>query len=73
MVRWIHVLESSRLIVSAVIDLTGPDHHNSNYPLICAQFSAKPLPDDNEDKGKHPPDTYVQFKGRGRYKPAKCV
>jgi len=53
-----------------VIDLTGPD---GNHLLICAKFAAKLLSDDKENKGKQPLDTYLQFKGRGRYKLAKCV
>ena len=54
----------------AVTDLTGPD---GNHLLICAKFSAKLPADDKENKGKQPLDTYFQFKGRGRYKLAKCV
>ena len=53
----------------AVIDLTGPDGNH----LICTKFVAKLLPDDKENKSKQPLDTYLQFKGRGRYKLTKCV
>lgn len=54
----------------AVIDLTCPD---GNHLLVCAKFATKLLPDDKENKSKQPLDTYLQFKGRGRYKLAKCV
>lgn len=56
-----------------VIDLTGQDKDNGNYPDICATSTTKLLIDDKENKGKQPLDTYMQFKGRGRYKLAKCV
>jgi len=72
MVRWIHELERSRLTAFTVIDLTQ-DNDNGNHPLICAIFATNLLPDDKENKGKQPLETYLQFKGRGRYKLAKCV
>lgn len=73
MVRWIHGFERSCLITLAVIDLTGPDRDNGNHPLVCAGFRTNILSDDKENKGKQPLDTYMQFKGRGRYKVARCV
>ena len=56
-----------------VIDLTGPDRDDGNYPPICTTLITDLLPDDKENKGKQPLDTYIRFKGRGRYKLAKCV
>ena len=66
-------IQRSFLTILAVIDLTGPDSGNGNRPLICAAFTANLLPGDKGNKGKQPLDTYMQFKGRGRYKLAKCV
>jgi len=54
----------------AVIDLTCPD---GNHLPVYVKFATKLLLDDKENKGKQPLDTYLQFKGRGRYKLAKCV
>jgi len=73
MVRLIHEFERSFLTVFAVIDLTGPECDDGNQPIICVTFTAKLLPGDKENKGKQPLDTYMQFKGRGRYKLAKSV
>lgn len=73
MVRLIRKFERSSLTIFAVIDLTGPDCDDGNHPLICATFTIKPLLDDKENKGKRLLGTYMQFKGRGRYKLAKCV
>lgn len=56
-----------------VIDLAGPGCDHGKHPLICAKFTPNLLPDDKENKGKHPLDTYMEFKGRGRYKLAKHV
>jgi len=57
----------------SVIDLTVSDCGNGNHPLICAAITTDVLLDDKENKGKKPLDTYVQFKGRGRYKVVKCA
>lgn len=73
MVRRIRKFQRSRLTTLTVIDLTVPDCGNGNHPLICAAFTIDLLIDDKENKGKRPLDTYVQFKGRGRYKVVKCV
>ena len=73
MVRWIHEFERPYLTTLTVIDLTAPDHGNGNRLLICTILVTNPFPDDKENKGKQPLDTYMQFKGRGRYKVAKCV
>ena len=73
MVRLIRESEQSFLTVFPVIDLTGPERDDGNQPIICVTFIAKLLPGDKENKGKQSLDTYMQFKGRGRYKLAKCV
>jgi len=72
-VRRIHESERPFLTTLTVIDLTGPDCGSGNHPLICATLTTDPFPDDKENKGKNPLDTYVQFKGRGRYKVVKCA
>ena len=71
MVLWIHEFERSCL--TSFIDLTGPSCDNGNHPLICAPIPTNLLPADKENKGKQPLSAYMQFKGRGRYKLAKCV
>lgn len=66
-------IERSFLIILVVIDLTGPDCGNGNFTLICVTFTTDLLPGEKENKGKQPLGTYMQFKGRGRYKLPKCV
>ena len=55
------------------IDPTGRENDNGNHPFICAISTTKPRTDDKENNGKQSLGTYMQFKGRGRYKLAKCV
>lgn len=65
--------DRSRLTALEVIDLTDQDYDNSDRPNICATPAAKLLPDDKENKGKQFLDSYMQFKGHGRYKLPKHV
>lgn len=73
MVRWILRCERSYLTVSTVIDLTDQDKDSGNHPAICVSSTTKLPTGDKENKGKQPLETYMQFKGRGRYKLAKCA
>lgn len=73
MVRWIHRYERPCLTVFTVIDPGCQDNLGGNHPTICVTSTAKLLTGDKENKGKQFLDTYMQFKGRGRYKLAKCV
>ena len=71
--RRIRKFQRSPLTTLPVIDLTVPDCGNGNHPLICVTLTTDLLLDDKENKGKKALDTYVQFKGRGRYKVVKCA
>ena len=51
-----------------MIDLTD-QHHDGNYPITS---TIGPLLDNVERVTQHL-DTYIQFKGRGRYKLTPCV